>query len=145
MESLLVRDWMTSDVHTVRVSDSLLAAIELMHRHTIRRIPVLDAEDHLVGMLSESDVRGVAPFSSRGRPIHDFEAILEEFVVEEQMSRSPVTISPERDLKDVVRYLLKGKFGALPVLEGGKLVGIITETDVLGAFLELLEDRPSGS
>ena len=133
-----VRDWMTTPVTTITPESTLAQAIRLLEEHSLRRLPVVDAEGHLIGILSESDIRGVSPFFGKGQGRQNIEGILEQFHVTDQMSGNPVTIGPDRDLTDAIRYLLKGRFGCLPVLEGKELIGILTASDLLRALLECL-------
>ncbi len=134
---------MTASVESVAPSDTLASAIQTMQSKKVRRLPVLEENGALVGVLSESDIRGVSPFFGKGQNPADIHSLLEQFEVREQMSGSPVTIGPERTLADAIRYFLKGRFGCLPVLSNGQLVGILTASDVLRATLKLLGEDPS--
>jgi acetoin utilization protein AcuB len=124
-------------VFTVVPADTLETAFQLMVSHRIRHLPVVEG-DEVVGMLSDRDlksalVRTRGQQSSRGAFL-----IPPGITVGDLMSHEPMLISPMTDVEEAARLMYRHKIGALPVVEGGRLVGIVTETDILGIFIEIM-------
>jgi len=129
-----VANWMTKSVLTIKPQDTLKQARELMTKHRVNQLPVV-VNDNVVGIVTDRDVRDAYPSSMRllrGKEIDDF---AEWYTVEEVMTYNVITIAPEVSLREAAQRLRKQRFGAVPVLEHGKLVGIITRSDILDAAL----------
>jgi len=125
-----VRDLMSAEVATVRRNDKLAIADDLMSLGRIRHTPVLDDEgDEVVGILSQRDLFRGALARAVGYGGHAQQKLLNLLVVKDVMTTDPVTTTPDAPLADAARTMLERKIGCLPVLEGGKLVGILTESD----------------
>jgi acetoin utilization protein AcuB len=118
---MLVRDCMTSEVETVRPDDDLATVREVFRRRHIRQLPVV-AAGRLVGIVTDRDVRGVADASA---------------TVDSVMTPSPVTTTPGTPIEIAAATLRTRKIGALPVMEGDTLVGIVSESDLLHALVDL--------
>jgi len=132
----LVRDLMTEHVFTLRQNDRLLDLEELMSSRHVRHVPVVDRDGELVGLVSHRDLaRGIL-----GRiddvPIGVEEDILRRRRVGEIMVTEPETVEPDARLRDAAEIMLEDKIGCLPVVEGTRLVGILTEADFVRDFLE---------
>jgi CBS domain-containing protein len=128
-----VKDLMTTDVVTIEASESCHAAVERMARARIRHLPVVDGQGRLVGIVTDRDLRHhlFAPdvFSEIGRvPV---ESHLRAVPVARIMSTPVVTATPDDELEVAARTMLEDKIGSLPVVQGDRVVGIITETDLL--------------
>jgi acetoin utilization protein AcuB len=106
---------------------SIQEAIELMKEHAIRHLPVVDGEERLVGWVSDTDLRGVFIAS-----------MIEELTVGDVMIADPITVSSTDVLEQAALLITKHKIGGMPVLEDGKLVGIITVVDILEAFIDIM-------
>ncbi len=132
--TLLVRERMSQPPVTIEDGAYVAAAAALMRSLQIRHLPVVDVRGQLVGMLSDRDLPSVAGASAAGSA-EDARLRLTVAVV---MTRPPVTIGPDADLRTAASVMQERRIGALPVLEGDRLVGIITECDVLRAFTEAL-------
>jgi CBS domain-containing protein len=132
-----VREYMVSDVETLGPDDSMESAVMLERRRRIRHIPIVEG-GALVGIVTDRDLKRAMPSPLTGADQQTYERVTEGTLVRQIMTRSPTTISPDAPLTEAVRILCEMKFGALPVVEAGKLVGIITETDMLRAFLKML-------
>ena len=131
---MTVSQWMTKSVLTITPKDTLKQARELMTKHRVNQLPVV-RDDKVVGIVTDRDVREAYPSSVRlmgGKEIDDF---ADAHVVEEVMTFNVVTISPQASLREAAQYVRKQRFGALPIVEQGKLVGIITRSDLLDAAL----------
>lgn len=132
-----VSQYMTRDVFTVRPGDLLDLAASVMDWEHLRHVPVEDAEGHLVGLLSH---RALLRFVAQGSA---FDA--EPAAVSDLMTLNPVTCSPDTPTLDAIALMRAHKVGCLPVLEEGRLVGIITETDLIAVAARLLEQHLRGT
>ena len=128
---------MTPDPVTLSPEENLMEALQLMRLRKIRRIPIV-AHGKLVGLLTEGDLKRAEP-STLSDTQEEFLAVMEGTPVNRIMIENLVTTSPNEPLLEAARTLWSSKYGALPVLEDGKLVGILTDNDLLGALVKLLE------
>jgi len=123
-----VRELMTSVVETLTVGDTLLAAREQLERGRIRHLPVVDGDEHLVGLITHRHI--LEAWVSHGQPgLETPDRIAAEVPVEMLMEKDVLTVDPDTAAARAARLLISHRFGCLPVVEGGKLVGIITEAD----------------
>lgn len=125
----LVRDWMTPDPITIVPKTTLPEAHQLMKESHIRRLPVVD-QGRLVGIVTLGDVREAQPSDATSLSIYELNYLLSKLTVDKIMTRDPLTISPDASVRDAARIMLDRKIGGLPVMEAGRLVGIITESDI---------------
>ncbi len=134
-----VRDRMTTEVITVGMSDPIRKAWELVEENQLRRFPVVEG-DKLVGIITDRDIRNATASSVvlTEKKYHDF--LLDNVKVESVMTPDPATVAPDTPLDEAARKILELKVGGLPVVEDGRLVGIITETDLIKTLVELLPD-----
>jgi len=138
---MLVEQWMNRDVVTVRPEDSFREAMHLIRQKGIRHLPVVEGK-RLVGMVTDRDLRQAAPSGATSLSIHELHYLLEQLTVREVMTTRVVTVRPEQTVEEAALLLLGHRIGGLPVVRDGELVGIITETDVLQAFLQLRGKGP---
>ncbi|MEW6298978.1 MAG: CBS domain-containing protein [Thermodesulfobacteriota bacterium] len=129
-----VSQWMTKSVITVKPQDTLRQARERMAKYRVNQLPVV-VNDRLVGIVTDRDVRDAYPSSLRLFRGKDVDEFGDSHIVEEVMTYNVVTVSPQTPLRDAALQLRRQRFGALPVVENGKLVGIITRSDLLDAML----------
>ena len=130
---------MTTGVITVGLADPIRKAWELVEENQLRRFPVVEG-DKLVGIITDRDIRNATASSVvlTEKKYHDF--LLDTVKIESVMTPDPATVTPDTPLDEAARMILELKVGGLPVIEQGKLVGIITETDLLKTLVELLPD-----
>lgn len=140
-DSHLVRDIMMTTLTTLPRESSLLDAAITMRRTSLRHLPILDAE-RLVGIITERDVQRCAPSLLGDITQDEYNAIFENTPIERVMFRNPVTIAPDASIRDAVALMLDRKVGCLPVVEGERLVGILTRSDLLNLVLNLLPAPP---
>jgi CBS domain-containing protein len=133
---LTVANVMTADPVTIGPEDSLMQALALMQQRQIRRIPVVVA-DTLVGLLTAGDLKRAQP-SALSDSQQDFDRVMEETPVSRVMVQNLVTTTEDTPLIEAARTLYTTKFGALPVLRDGRLVGILTDNDLARCVVELL-------
>jgi acetoin utilization protein AcuB len=124
---MLVARRMSRDPVPISPEASIQDAIELMKKHSVRHLPVVDQKDRLVGWVTDTDLRGVFIAS-----------MIEELTVGDVMIADPVTVSSNDVLEQAALLITKHKIGGMPVLEDGKLVGVITVVDILGAFIDIM-------
>jgi acetoin utilization protein AcuB len=139
MPHKVVRDYMTRDAVCLRETERLRAAVELVIGRHIRHMPILDGAGRLVGIVTDRDVKRVLPSPLSSTAADEYEAILETTPLSRVMTREPLTVGPEMPMAEAIRILLSNRIGGLPVVEKGRLVGILTERDALRGYVELLE------
>jgi acetoin utilization protein AcuB len=132
-------DHMASPVHTVKRLDSIQHARELMVTHRLNQLPVL-AEGHIVGIVTDRDLRDAFPSVFESTPrvaTHHTEANTDpkDIRVEEVMTENVLTLKPRDTLIDAARLMRRERIGAVPIVDGTHLVGIITRSDILDAFV----------
>lgn len=137
MEQKLVKDYMTTNVITISIEKTLPDAYWLMINNKISRIPVVD-KSQLVGLVTLEDLRRAEPPLGLNLDLVRITDRLSKITIAQIMTRQLFTISPDDTLQAAVNIMLENQISALPVLDQGKLVGIITDRDILRAFLELL-------
>jgi CBS domain-containing membrane protein len=130
MKDLKVRDVMTADPTTLKRNDQLTLADDIMRLGRVRHLPVLDDEGQLlVGIVTQRDLFRDALAQALGYGRHAQRKILDTLSVKDVMATEVVTISPDASLAYAARLLTERKIGCLPVVENGRLVGILTEGD----------------
>lgn len=132
---ITIDEFMTRNPHTLRASDSLADARQLMLQHEIRHIPIVEADGKVVGIVSHRDVLRAAPSSLAQSATIDESAILLEKVM-----TSPVHVMDEREsLRAAAMHIRKTRHGCIPIVTGGKLRGIVTDSDFVTVAIHLLE------
>jgi CBS domain-containing protein len=141
-DPLRVRDWMTREVTTLRQNDKLVIADDVMRLGRIRHLPVLDDEEReLVGLVSQRDLFRGALARALGYGQHAQQKLLEILLVKDVMTRELATIGPDALLEDAAGIMLERKIGCLPVVEQGRLVGLLTEADFVRLAIETRRAR----
>jgi acetoin utilization protein AcuB len=136
---MLVEDVMSRSVITLTPDQTLRETIELLRSRRIRHLPVVDGSA-LVGIVTDRDVKRATPSLLSGIDRDAYEHVLETTKVTQFMTREPLTVTPAAGLKAAVAILVHRKVGALPVVDEGRLVGIVTELDMLRVMLGMLND-----
>ncbi len=121
-----VKNWINKKPITIARTALLQEAIDLMKQHSIRHLPVIE-EGQLVGFITEADIKQFF-----------FPAMVEDISVHQVMVVKPITISADASIEKAARLIHEHKIGGLPVLENGKLVGVITASDLLSAFIQVM-------
>jgi len=133
-----VGEIMTSEVLTINADDPVRAAAELVETRGLRRFPVLDSNGRLVGILTDRDLKNATASSIVLTEKRSHDLLLDSTRVETLMTADPKTVTPDTAVEEAAKMILDLKVGGLPVVDGGKLVGIVTETDLINALLKLL-------
>jgi len=136
---LIVKDLMTTQVFTLLESDTLYTAKQIMEMARVRHVPIVDAEEAFVGLVTHRDMLALA-VSRLSEIDESTQDELDAGVpLKEAMRLDVATVTPSMALRDAAQMLLEHKYGCLPVLEGRKLVGIITEADFLRLTISLMD------
>src|SRR3990170_4196158 len=117
-------------------ADSMKKAMDLLKEHEIRHLPVLKDGEKLVGILSERDIKQASPSPATALEIREIYYLLDKVKVKQIMTRRVFTVSSNASIEEAALIMREKKIGCLPVVDGGRLVGILTETDILDAFLD---------
>lgn len=142
MRRHLVKDWMTPDPITIDPQTTLPEAHRLMKECNIRRLPVV-ANSRLVGIITLGDIREASPSNATSLSIYELHYLLSRLTVGEIMTRDPITITSDTSIEAAARLMLEHKIGGLPVVDGTRLVGIITESDIFRLLVMEGEPRPA--
>ena len=131
---MLVSDVMQATVLTITPKTSLPEAIRLVQHRGIRHLPVVE-DDRLVGIVSDRDLKRAMASSATSLERHELRYLLDTVTVDEIMTRAVITVGRMFPIEEAARIMVKEKVSALPVTEQGRLIGIVTETDVLELFV----------
>mgnify|MGYP002639821050 CR=1 FL=1 len=127
---------MSTNLITVNLTNNLVEAEKLFNENSIRHIPVVNGDD-IIGILSLTDLLRVSFVDAYGTDESNVDtAIYNMLSIEQVMVRKPISVSSTQTIKEVVEILAKNEFHALPVVDKGKLVGIVTTTDILYYLLK---------
>jgi len=141
---LLVRDRMSTEPVTIPADTPITEALRRMRQAEVRRMPVLDEAGKLVGIVSEKDLLVASPSPVSSLTVSEVHYLLNHLLVSELMSRDVITVGPDTPVEEAARIMADYKIGGLPVMQGERLVGIITETDVFTVLLEMFGAREKG-
>ena len=131
-----VRDLMSEPVFTLQPGDDLETLYDLMDAHHVRHVPVVDRDGDIVGLVTQRDLARSALGAQDALPLSTQQEILRRRRVLEIMATEVETVEPDQDLRTAAEILLENKIGCLPVVEGGHVVGILTESDFVRQYLE---------
>jgi acetoin utilization protein AcuB len=140
----VVDKWMTRDVITVPPHEKIIDAFELMQGRGIRHLPVIE-DGELKGLVTDRDIRLAlipSPLSTPEDRMYHLGALER---VDEIMATDLITVAPTTTIEEAAKLMAHYKIGAVPVVGQGKLVGILTETDILSVFIEMLETIQASS
>jgi acetoin utilization protein AcuB len=141
---MLVNERMSKRPITITEDTPVDEALKFMRDEKVRRLPVLDKKGEMVGIVSERDLLYVSPSPATSLSIFEIHYLLSQLEVGEIMTRDVITVSEYTPLEEAARIMDDNKIGGLPVTRDGKLVGIITESDLFKIFVEILGSRDKG-
>lgn len=128
---------MTTDVVTLSTKDDLVTAEETFKKHRIRHIPIVRG-DTILGILSYTDLMRISFADAIDEDEYEVDTMVYNmFSIEQVMVKDVVSVPPTATVKDVAQFLAQKEFHALPVVDEGKLVGIVTTTDLIRHLLEM--------
>jgi acetoin utilization protein AcuB len=139
--------WMTTKLITVTPETPILDAREMMKKENIRRMPVVNKRGKLVGMVTQGDIQEAGPSDATTLSIWELNYLLARTTVEQIMTKANdlITVRPDDPIEQAALLMRKHRISGLPVLDGGKLIGILTESDVFEVLLELMGMRKGGT
>lgn len=138
LSALLVSDYMTPNPIVVEPEDPLMRAIEIIRLRGVRRLPVA-VGGMLVGLVTEGDLKRAEP-STLTDSEADFNRVMEETPLSRIMIQNPLTTTADAPLLEAADVLLNTKYGALPVVTAGRVVGILTDNDLIRALVDVLRE-----
>jgi len=141
---MLIGKRMTKNPITVTKDMPVDKALQLMRKEKVRRFPVLDKEGKLIGMVAEKDLLYASPSPATALSIYEIAYLLSKITVGDVMATDVITVTEDIPLEEAAAIMADNRIGALPVVREGKLVGIITETDMFKIFVEVFGARESG-
>ncbi len=136
--STFVQEWMTARPYTCTPDTSLADVYDVMVEKGFRRMPVVDEEGRLVGIITFGDLRQAAPSSVTSLSLFEINYFWAKLTVKDAMTPDPVTLAPDDTIKRASQLMLEHKISGLPVVSGEKVVGILTQTDILHFLVSLL-------
>lgn len=134
---MLVRDAMTAHPITISPQMTLPEIDRIFREHRIRRAPVMD-NGRLVGIISDHDLMANLPSPATTLSRWEINSLLDKLLARDFMIHPVYVIAPDCPLEEVARVMNEKKFGAMPVMEGDQLVGIVTESDIFRTFVSML-------
>ena len=133
---MLVKDRMSKKVITIDEDTTIMKALSIMKDNGIRRLPVTK-DQKITGIVTDRDLKESTPSKATSLDVHEIYRLLSEIRVKDIMSKDLLTIRPDESIEKAAMLMLKRKVSGLPVMEEGKLVGIITETDIFKALVDI--------
>ncbi len=141
---MLVKELMSLDPIVIAPDASLHDALQLMREHQVRRLPVLSRDGKLVGIVLEKDLLYASPSPATSLSVYELNYLMSKITIESLMSRDVITVTEDCPLEEAARIMADNQIGGLPVMREGRLVGMITESDLFKVFLDLLGARDPG-
>jgi len=141
---MYVSDWMTKKVIILSPDDYLSDAISLMREHGIKHLPILK-NDKLKGIVSDRDIKEYTPSKATALDIYELHYLLAKTKVQDIMKTKVITTAPDAAVEEAAMTMLDRNIGCLPVLEAGRLVGIISDKDIFRALVDITGVRHGGN
>lgn len=141
---MFVKDRMTLNPVTTTETTPVLEAGEIMRKNNFARLPVL-RDGKLVGIITRDDLLKVSPSSASTLSVWELNYLLSKLSVKDAMTKNVFTVKPDVTLEEAALLMREKGVGALPVVDSGKLLGIITESDIFDAFLDLMGLKLTGT
>lgn len=140
MTKIQIKDWMVTDVITVHLDTTLPDAHKIMKEHNVRRLPVVNDANQLIGIVTKGDIRGASPSPATSLNVWELNYLLAKLKVSEFMTRYVIAVHPETSIQAAAKLMMEKKVSGLPVVdEQNELVGIITESDLFRVMVSMLE------
>ncbi len=141
---MLVYERMSRHPMTVSPNTPVEQALKRMRDEKVRRFPVVDDDGKLVGIVSDKDLLYAAPSPATSLSIYELHYLYARITISQVMSRDVITVEEDDPIEEAARVMVDNKIGGLPVMREGKLVGIITETDIFKTLMEMMGARDPG-
>lgn len=144
-KTMIIERRMTRNPVTATPDMNIQDAKALMVREKVHRLPVLDSEKKLVGVISEKDILEAAPSPVSTLSAYEMNYLMNKLTVKKLMSRHPVTLDKNATIEEAARLMIDQDLSCLPVLEDGRLVGIVSKSDLFKILMELFGARHFGT
>jgi acetoin utilization protein AcuB len=141
---MLVKNRMTKNPITVKPDLPIAEALEWMRREKVRHFPVVNKKGKLVGVVARDDLLYASPSPVTSLSMWEVTYLMSQVTVKEAMTDDVITTGEDTPLEEAARIMYDEKIGCLPVMRDGTVVGIITESDLFAAFLELFGGHEKG-
>jgi len=132
---------MSHPVITVEPEVPIMEALNLMRSKNIRRMPVVDKQGKLIGIVSDKDLLNAGPSNATSLSVWEINYLVGKIKIKDVMTRSVLTVSGDTPIEEAARMMVDNKVGGLPVMNDDQLVGVITESDLFKVLLELMGAR----
>lgn len=140
---MLVRDWMTPDPQTVTGQTPVMEAMQRLREGGYRRLPVVQ-DGRLIGIVTDRDLKEATPSKATTLSVFELNYLLSKLTIKDVMRSPVVTIGPDEAIENAALTMESHRVSGLPVVDGGRLVGILAITDLLRAFVSFLGLREGG-
>lgn len=141
---MLVKNRMSYPIITVAPDIPIMEALNLMRTKNIRRLPVVDANGKLIGIISDKDLLNAGPSQATSLSVWEINYLVGKITVKKVMTKNVLTISEDTPIEEAARIMVDNKVGGMPVMRGKEIVGVITESDLFKVLLELMGAREVG-
>ncbi len=141
---MLVRERMTKNPVVVNPDTSFEDALQLLREKKIRRLPVVDKQGNLVGIVVEKDLLYASPSPATSLSVFEVHYLLSKLQVRDLMTKRVITATEDCPLEEAARIMVDHKIGSLPIVRDRQVIGIITETDIFKIMAEALGGREKG-
>ncbi|MCO6541036.1 MAG: CBS domain-containing protein [Lactobacillus sp.] len=133
---MTVADYMTKDVITIRPQTKINVAVKLMEENHIHRLPVIDGKQ-LVGLITAGTIAQASPSDATSLSIYEVNYLFNQMTVAQVMTKKVLTVAYDASLEDAIYQMRQHQIGVLPVMQADNVVGMITNNDILDAFLDI--------
>ena len=135
---MLIKDWMSKSPVTAKPATSIMKAAKLMKENRFHRLPVVDDAGHLVGIVSDRDIKEASPSKATTLDMHELYYLLSEIKVSDIMTKKVIAVSPDDTVEKAAVLMLRHGVGGLPVIEAsGEVVGVITDSDIFKVLVSI--------
>jgi acetoin utilization protein AcuB len=141
---MLIRELMIPKPAVATPQTTMPEALKIMQEKKVHRLPVVDARGNLVGIISETDLHNAAPSSATLLSFWEIPTLLAKVTVESLMIKDVATVTGDTPVEDAARIMADRNIRSLPVMDGKALVGMVTQTEIFSAFMEMLGGRREG-
>lgn len=142
---MLVQEWMTKDVFHIGPDTSMMKASRMMKEKKIRRLPVVDDNLHVIGIVSDRDIKEASPSKATTLDMHELYYLLSELKIKDIMTKNPVCARANDSVEGVALIMMEKGFGGMPVVDANnKITGIITESDIFKVLTSITGVQSGG-
>ncbi|HCR14372.1 CBS and ACT domain-containing protein [Solidesulfovibrio sp.] len=135
---MLIKDWMSKSPVTVKPATSIMKAAKLMKENGYHRLPVVDDDGTLVGIVSDRDIKEASPSKATTLDMHELYYLLSEIKIGDIMTKNVVAVTPGDTVEKAAVLLLRHNVGGLPVVDDeSKVVGVITDSDIFKVLVSI--------